>query len=509
MCMENLTENNTAQPKSQAPRKYKYAVFSVILFIIIFALGTFAFIFSMRNIQYANAGQTLSQTMKVEKLRLEAAVNGEIALVLKMANSPVVRRYFLNPEDSELERLAFEELVEYAQIFAHKSLFWINDIDKKYFFNGSHAYTLDPGNPEHYWYNITLYGSRTFNFNINYDQNLDTTNFWINAPVFSSSHTPVGIVGTGIDISDFVDSVFRDYTGDILLYFFNKAGEITGANEKQLVINKESLENELGKTGAMIFSRVENLEYNEAQYFNVPEGVAALAAIPEFGWYVCAILPVRLKDTLTSSMTVLFAVMMVVVAGIFIIFNLIQSNYELNRERNIYRDMSIIDVLTGIYNRRFLEDNITRLIKVLSRSGGKLSILMLDIDFFKKYNDTYGHSMGDSCLRTVANTLSNSLTRADDFIARYGGEEFVVVLPNTDADGANLIALRLLYNLRERGIPHEKSDVANIVTISIGGVTKTVEHSQTWEDYILKADQALYASKQNGRNRYTEAGHES
>ena len=161
------------------------------------------------------------------------------------------------------------------------------------------------------------------------------------------------------------------------------------------------------------------------------------------------------------------------------------------------------DALTGIYNRRFFDENLKRLLKTLSHSGGTLSLMMIDIDFFKIYNDTYGHSEGDNYLKIVAETLSKSIARADDFVARYGGEEFAVVLPNTDEFGARLVAERLLKNIRDLNIPHEKNDAANCVTISIGVITGKTEYTQKTDDYIKRADEMLYISKQNGRNRYT------
>jgi diguanylate cyclase (GGDEF)-like protein len=160
------------------------------------------------------------------------------------------------------------------------------------------------------------------------------------------------------------------------------------------------------------------------------------------------------------------------------------------------------DVLTGIYNRRFFDINIKRIINFLSRSGGLLSLLVIDIDFFKRYNDTYGHVEGDNCLKITAQTIFNSISRADDFAARYGGEEFVVVLPNTDEKGACLIAEKLLDNIRNCNIPHEQNDAANCLTISIGAVTGKVLHTHSADDFFKKADEMLYKSKQNGRNRY-------
>lgn len=166
-------------------------------------------------------------------------------------------------------------------------------------------------------------------------------------------------------------------------------------------------------------------------------------------------------------------------------------------------DKAHYDALTGLYNRRFLDENLRRIIKSLSRSGGNLSVMMLDIDFFKEYNDTYGHDIGDICLKTVADVFANNITREDDFVARYGGEEFVVVLPNTDENGARIMANRLLENVRECKILHEKSAAASYVTISIGITTGRVKHAQSSDEYIKRADEALYISKNNGRNKCT------
>ena len=491
------------QQKNLNPKRYKYVLVSVVLFLIILLLGSLAFIFSMRKIQHTNTGRELSQTVEIEKLKLKAEINGEIALILKMADSPMVRQYFLHPGDPDLKRVAIEELLGYRRVLGTKLIFWVSDIDKKFYLNNSYAYTVDLNSPDNSWYNLSLNGTEAFNFNINYHSDLKGTNFWINAPVFDSNHRPIGVVGTGINVSSFIDFVYRNYSGAASLFLFDKTGKITGAKDKNLVSNKTDLESELGKTGAVIFSMLDNLENSKTLYFNVPGGMVALGVIPEFDWYVCAILPVGLKETLKTSMTIYFIAMMAVIAAIFIIFNLIRINSELNRERNTYRDMSLIDALTGIYNRRFLEENLERTIKALSRSESKLSILMLDVDYFKKYNDTYGHNMGDTCLKAVANTLAKSIVRSDDFIARYGGEEFVVVLPNADEQGAKKVAERLLKNIRTLNIPHEKNDAASFVTVSIGGATNIVNHSHTVDHYFKRADEALYKSKQKGRNRYT------
>ncbi|MCL2057526.1 MAG: GGDEF domain-containing protein [Oscillospiraceae bacterium] len=180
---------------------------------------------------------------------------------------------------------------------------------------------------------------------------------------------------------------------------------------------------------------------------------------------------------------------------------------ELGNLSNTIQDLfnkANIDTLTGIYNRRFMENNLVHIMEILSRANGMLSTLMIDIDFFKRFNDTYGHDQGDICLREVAGTLASGVTRANDFTARYGGEEFVVVLPNTDEAGARVVAEKLLNNVRGLDIPHSGGiDGTPYVTVSIGVTTGRVSFMHCWEDYIRQADKALYASKQNGRNQYT------
>jgi diguanylate cyclase (GGDEF)-like protein/PAS domain S-box-containing protein len=160
-----------------------------------------------------------------------------------------------------------------------------------------------------------------------------------------------------------------------------------------------------------------------------------------------------------------------------------------------------LDPLTGIYKRRFLDENLKRTMNSLSRSGSMLSFMMIDIDHFKNYNDTYGHDEGDKCLKIVAETLKKSLPRSTDFVARYGGEEFAVVLPNTDEQGARLIADRLLEKISNCNISHEKSDAADHVTISIGVTSGIVKHTYSADIFIQRADEMLYKSKNGGRNQ--------
>jgi len=162
-------------------------------------------------------------------------------------------------------------------------------------------------------------------------------------------------------------------------------------------------------------------------------------------------------------------------------------------------EVAHFDILTQVMNRRGYEDMLDRLWKDHERRKAPMSVLLMDIDFFKKYNDGYGHIKGDECLRAVAQTLKKALKRPIDVFARYGGEEFVVLLPDTDLIGAKAVGDRLISALTSANIPHEFSDVQPYVTISIGAAEKTPD--QTLKTILQTADEALYKAKEAGRNQ--------
>lgn len=164
-------------------------------------------------------------------------------------------------------------------------------------------------------------------------------------------------------------------------------------------------------------------------------------------------------------------------------------------------ELSFKDGLTGVSNRRMFDSVIEEEWFRARREQQPLSLLLIDIDFFKQYNDFYGHIQGDDCLREVAQTLANVVKRARDFFARYGGEEFVMVLPETDADAVQKIAERCQKMLFKQQLPHEASDISQLLTISIGAGTIVPTQTDDLRTFIDSVDQALYQSKQNGRNQ--------
>jgi len=172
---------------------------------------------------------------------------------------------------------------------------------------------------------------------------------------------------------------------------------------------------------------------------------------------------------------------------------------ELEEKNRILERFSFIDGLTGVANRRLFDRILENEWKRALRGLYPLSLIMIDIDFFKAFNDTYGHLKGDDCLRMVAEALNKIIKRSSDLIARYGGEEFAVILPDTDEQNAFRLAEAMRNEVEALNIPHVNSDI-NRVTISLG-VATLIPHKDLDMAYLVSlADKALYHAKQEGRN---------
>ena len=180
------------------------------------------------------------------------------------------------------------------------------------------------------------------------------------------------------------------------------------------------------------------------------------------------------------------------------IANMRSQLHKLNEELT---RLSQHDDLTGLLNRRTFEEKAKEAWRLATRNKTPLSVMLFDIDYFKRYNDTYGHIAGDECIRQVADTILSCFNRPGDIVARYGGEEFIALLPNTDAKGAQHIAETTRRTIEDLAIPHEQSPEFKKVTLSIGATTLKYTTGTNLEQQIEAADQALYRSKELGRNR--------
>ncbi|MCW8884888.1 MAG: diguanylate cyclase [Motiliproteus sp.] len=179
----------------------------------------------------------------------------------------------------------------------------------------------------------------------------------------------------------------------------------------------------------------------------------------------------------------------------------VANHIELKRQRDLLTRLNNTDALTEIANRRRFDEYLAKIWKLAWRTKSTISLMVIDIDYFKLFNDRYGHVSGDDCLTRVARVLERCADRDSDLVARYGGEEFAVVLASTDRQGVQRVAEQMLEVVMALSIPHEDSEAADVVTISIGCASAEVSADMSAETLFDQADRALYQAKANGRNR--------
>lgn len=178
----------------------------------------------------------------------------------------------------------------------------------------------------------------------------------------------------------------------------------------------------------------------------------------------------------------------------------IKNTLRFVHQQKLLEKLALLDGLTEIPNRRCFEATLNREFKSAIRYKRYLSLIMIDVDFFKHYNDLYGHYKGDETLFLIAHTIASCLKRPDDFFARYGGEEFAVILPGTDESSGRKVAEDIRQAVSDTRIIHQKNENISYLTISLGGYSSIPQDNEKSHSYIEKADLCLYKAKKNGRN---------
>ncbi|MBN2645997.1 MAG: diguanylate cyclase [Desulfuromonadaceae bacterium] len=342
-------------------------------------------------------------------------------------------------------------------------------------------------------------------------------------PVFDGD-TYLGMVVFVVDPSEAIVEVSQDYDAECGIFIEAGAesvleqekavslhnGFVLAPGRGELFADRTFLDQlvqlegtkELGYNGR-IYRRLEDVPLKN----NQGETIARVMAVFDTTDYI-----LDFNQQLSRSVTIFAGVFLATLLSLYALVGRLLSVEDVNRQlackieqeavlQKELRTLSESDGLTGIYNRRKFEELFEVEWNAARRAGRSLAVLLFDIDFFKEYNDHYGHLAGDEALRLVAGLLKSGLARPRDVVARYGGEEFVCLLPETDGDAARHVAENLRLRVEQYGCLHEFSSVQQVITLS-GGVSSVVP-TQTGakEDLIDRADKALYAAKKAGRNQ--------
>jgi len=537
-------------------RRINIALFSAA-FIIMAVVMFFAYVgvTNQISVQYAQSYAVSSADA------LSSHLDKEITLISRAANSPAVIEWLQDDLDEEKRARALELLHSIVgDLYSFNMYIGVESSLNEYSVSISIADTtepiavLSPDEPNDAWYFHTFNSNRRYELDVDIDDFMQRKRVWLNYKV-EADGVVLGVISTGLEFSHVVNELFSHYDSN------NMRGVIIdGAGT--IIMDGSMLDTAF--LYEMHFMNVET-EFPHPEVSNAinriymshpgvtvshwwdtiePE-VVDLASGP---YRYMTIVPIRYTDwsilTFSNATTLFdtsyFIPVMITVLVLLIAFAVLSSviNYrlmykplkdlesslsqlnehssdsiyglerddELGNLSNTIHDLftkANVDPLTCLYNRRFMDSSIESIMGLLSRTNGLLSVLMIDIDYFKRYNDTYGHEAGDECLRAVAHALSITVSRVNDIVVRYGGEEFVIILPNTDEAGACKFAEKVLENVQKMEIPHKKNEASEFVTVSVGATAGKVDHNQDLAMYIKRADEALYKSKESGRNKYT------
>jgi CheY-like chemotaxis protein len=340
----NTTSSEAARrkpsPASNTSIKRNFRIFSGLIFCFIVLIGTVAFIFSTRQIGYLSVEDKLSLLAETTRLRLATAVNSELALALEMADSPAIQRYFLQPENKTLKEAASEVFAAHRKNFKSNVIFWSSNIDKKFYTNDGDFYVINPSLPENYWYNKTLYNTGKYNFNINYNPDLNQTNLWINAPVFAptlgGARKPIGLLGTGVNLTSFIESVYKTDDDAVTLFLFNTSNEITLAKDTGLVFSKANIADHLGDAFSRVLNTARRLNGLEITSFIHGGAMYAVSSIPQLDWYLVVSIPISFVTLIDPMLSAVFIAMLVLILLVIIAFNIFLSRaHDEVEEQNI------------------------------------------------------------------------------------------------------------------------------------------------------------------------------
>ncbi|MBO4320384.1 MAG: hypothetical protein J5857_07935 [Treponema sp.] len=267
------------------------------------------------------AEEKLTHAAQLKTLEFQSSLTGELTLVRQMIRSPSIADYLENPDDPIIREMAMKEFGAYQNSFISNSLFWVSDKNLVFYSDMQAAYTVDPDDPDSYWYKMTMYETEEYNFNINYNPDLNVTMLWVNAVVRNKSGTPVGIAGTGIPLTDFISGMYKGLDESIEMYMFNDNLEITGAKDQSILAEN------LLVTDKMPELKNTDPKAKSIQTYHGRRVSFVLAPMDLVGWHLAMGIDFGIKEFLSNAITP-FAVTLVIlfiIAAVYIVSSLMAN----------------------------------------------------------------------------------------------------------------------------------------------------------------------------------------
>ncbi len=552
----------------------------LVLFLVLFIVGSVASYAAIawftRDIVATLAGWFAEKSVLYEKARVLQLVVREITLTQKMASSPVLKAWVRNESDPQVKARAIAELEDFRRFFRSKSYFFAIARSGNYYFSDENG-GFDPARPRYMlsesvdkdgWFYATLRQVPDYELNVDTDRHLKLTKVWINT-VLHDQGKPLAVIGTGVDLSDFIRNVISTPQPGVTNVLLDRKGAIQAHQDVSIIDFASIAKEQRNEQQSTFFNLIEGIS-DRARFQKAMQELARGAAdtrtlevtiqdkrhiagityLPDIKWFMVSLTHPEAAEngTYLAAMVGIrifgVAVFLLIVGVAFdrmvlrrlasldaaaremssgnYAVKLPQGGDEIGRlartlehmarrvethtaqleqqviERTrVLERLAYADFLTGLLNRRGILDRIEMERNRLARSGGKLGVLILDVDHFKRVNDLYGHDLGDAALVHVANRI-RAVMRSYDVCSRWGGEEFLVIVPGI-RDTATLVATaeKLRQEIGASDVPSDQPGLR--LTVSIG--CHLAEPAESIDRMLKSADDALYAAKQAGRNR--------
>lgn len=280
--------------------------FSCVIFILAICTATAV---SSRIIFNKKSRAALNQVSRIKDLEFSSNLDGQLLLATKMAKSPLISAYMENPRNDYLFKTAMEEILSYQEAFKGKNTFSISDTDLRYYSNGKYLYTLDKNAGGSEWFSDCLSVPEDYTFNVSYEAALKKSMLWINAVVRDKNKKGIGLIGTGVDLSDFVDMMYQNLEDGISMFMYNKNLEITGAEDTDLLERKAKI------TELMPQMRSFEPFPSEKTFYKASSGAYILSPVPSVGWTMVLFIPFTVKEFIQCSLAPLAAILIAIFAA--------------------------------------------------------------------------------------------------------------------------------------------------------------------------------------------------
>lgn len=296
--------------------KSKIWLYSISVMAAVLILSAVMTGFYSRSANRSRVFAELEQIADQKNLEFQANLNSQIILALQMAKSPVIIDYFLDPDDDDLFDQAVKEIAAYQESFLGRTSFWINEKDLKFYSDLRYSYTVNPDNPDDYWWNMTMKETEVYNFNINYNKELGKTMLWLNVVVHDSKEKPIGIVGTGIPLSEFVNDMYKNLPDGIEMYLYNNSLEVTGAKDQKILAEKPSITKFLPGLNTETALTDKMISYTK-------HGEYVINPIKVIGWNLVLFVPEQFSDNFALDIAILGYILDAVSLVIIVIFTIL------------------------------------------------------------------------------------------------------------------------------------------------------------------------------------------